>query len=197
MQKISSKYFLKGNNLLDKYLITYFNIIRISNKKLFEGYIVREFNLDELDNEIIGLLTEDGRMPIGELAKKLKVTAPTVRKRLKALEKNGIFKVSGLIDPSQNKQMITALVAMSVQSEGKLDQILGKIANLPNVAWAGVVTGRYDIMAEVVCLKGKDELYRFTTETILKLGNVVKSETFIIMRAKNNWLRRPKSVQDS
>jgi DNA-binding Lrp family transcriptional regulator len=92
--------------------------------------------------------------------------------------------------------MITALVAMSVRSEGKLDQILDKISHLPNVAWAGVVTGRYDILAEVICVKGKDELYRFTTETILKMGNVVRSETFILMRSKKNWLRLPKSVEE-
>jgi len=151
--------------------------------------------LDALDNEIIRLLTEDGRMPIGEMAKKLDVTAPTVRKRIKLLEKNGIFKVSGLIDPSRHREMITALVTMSVRSEGKLDQILDKIAHLPNVAWAGVVSGRYDIIAEVVCVKGKDELYRFTTETILKIGNVVKSETFIIMKSKHNWLCLPEGAE--
>ena len=54
-------------------------------------------NLDALDNEIVRLLTKDGRMSIGELANKLDVTAPTVRKRIKDLEKKGIFKVSGLI----------------------------------------------------------------------------------------------------
>jgi len=151
--------------------------------------------IDTLDNEIIRLLTEDGRMPIGEMAKKLKVTAPTVRSRIRELEKNGIFKVSGLIDPSRHRKMITALVAISVRSEGKLDQILDKIARLPNVAWVGVVTGRYDIMAEVMCVEGKEELYRFTTETILKMGNVVRSETFIVMKSKNNWLCLPEGVE--
>jgi Lrp/AsnC family transcriptional regulator for asnA, asnC and gidA len=157
---------------------------------------MNKINLDTLDNEIIRLLTENGRMPIGEMAKRLNVTAPTIRKRIKDLEKNGKFKVSGLIDPSQHQEMITALVAMSIRSDGKLDQILDKIAHLPNVAWAGVVTGRYDIIAEVICVEGKDELYRFTTETILKIGNVIRSETFILMRSKNNWLRLPKSVKE-
>jgi len=157
---------------------------------------MNKINLDTLDNEIICLLTENGRMPIGEMAKRLNVTAPTIRKRIKDLEKNGMFKVSGLIDPSQHQEMITALVAMSIRSDGKLDQILDKIAHLPNVAWAGVVTGRYDIIAEVICVEGKDELYRFTTETILKIGNVIRSETFILMRSKNNWLRLPKSVKE-
>jgi len=156
---------------------------------------VEKAKLDTLDNEIVRLLTEDGRMAIGEMAKKLNVTAPTVRNRIKALEKNGIFKVSGLIDPSRHKEMITAVVAMSVRSGGRMDQVLDKIANLPNVAWAGVVTGRYDIIAEVICVEGKEELYRFTTETILKMGNVVRSETFIIMKSKKNWICLPDGIE--
>lgn len=152
--------------------------------------------IDTLDNKIIRLLTENGRMPIGEMAKRLTVTAPTVRSRIKGLEKKGMFKVSGLIDPSRHEKMITALVAMSVRSNGKLDQILDKIAQLPNVAWAGVVAGRYDIIAEVICVEGKDELYRFTTDTILKIGNVTSSETFILMKSRNNWLQLPEGVEE-
>jgi Lrp/AsnC family transcriptional regulator for asnA, asnC and gidA len=164
---------------------------------LYRGQILMDkMDFDKLDNAIIRLLTENGRMPIGEMAERLKVTAPTIRKRIKDLEKNGIFKVSGLIDPSQHQEMITALVAMSVRSEGKMDQVLEKIAHLPNVAWAGVVTGRYDIIAEVVCIGGTAELYRFTTETILKMGNVVKSETFVIMKSRKNWICLPEGVDD-
>ena len=150
--------------------------------------------LDALDNEIIRLLTEDGRMSIGELAKQLNITTPTIRSRIKILEEKGLFKVSGLIDPSRHQDMITALVAMSIQSKGQMDQIMDKISRLPNVAWVGVVAGRYDIVAEVVCVGGKDELYQFTTETILKIGNVVRSETFIFMKSRQNWLRLPKGV---
>ncbi len=152
--------------------------------------------LDALDNEIIRLLTENGRMPTGELAKRLKITAPTVRYRIKDLEENGIFKVSGLINPSKHREMITAMVAMSVQSGGNLDQILEKISTLPNVVWAGVVTGRYDIMVQVVCVRGKDELYKFTTETILSIGNVIRSETFLMMKSKHNWICLPEGVAE-
>lgn len=157
---------------------------------------MKKTNLDTLDNEIIRLLTENGRMPIGNMAKRLNVTAPTIRNRIKGLEKNGMLKVSALIDPNQHQEMITALVAMSIQSGGKMSQILEKIAHLPNVAWAGVVTGRYDIIAEVFCIGGKAELYRFTTETILKMGNVVKSETFVIMESRNNWICLPEGVDE-
>lgn len=150
--------------------------------------------LDALDYEIIRLLTEDGRMSTGEMAKRLEVTAPTVRSRVKILEENELFKVSGLVDPSKHQNMITALVAMNIQSEGQMDKIIAKISQLPNVAWAGVVAGRYDIIAEVVCLGGREELYQFTTETILEIGNIVRSETFIIMKSRQNWLHLPEGV---
>ena len=153
-------------------------------------------NLDKLDNEIVRLLTEDGRMPIGEMAKRLNVTAPTVRARIKNLEKKGLFKVSGMVDPNQHPRMITALVAMNVRSEGKMDQILEKISRLPNVVWAGVITGRYDIIAQVAFVGGKTKLYKFTTETILKIGNVIKSETFIIMESRQNWLCLPEGTEE-
>ena len=153
-------------------------------------------NFDTLDNKIIRLLTEKGRMPIGEMSKRLNVTAPTIRNRINDLEKSGLFKVSGLIDPNKHQEMITALVAMSIKSDGKMDQILKNIGQLENVVWVGVVTGRYDIIAEVVCIGGKDELYRFTTETILKMGNVVRSETFIIMKSRHNWLCLPGGVEE-
>jgi Lrp/AsnC family transcriptional regulator for asnA, asnC and gidA len=130
------------------------------------------------------------------MASRLNVTAPTIRSRIKNLEESGMLKVSGVIDPNEHPQMVTALVAMSIRSHGKMDQILDKIAGLPNVIWAGVSTGRYDIIAEVVCVEGRDELYRFTTKTILTIGNVIRSETFIMMKSRNNWIRLPEGVEE-
>ena len=60
-------------------------------------------DLDALDNGIIRLLKGDGRMSLREMAKKLDIAAPTVQRRIKALEKKGIFKVSGLFDPNQHR----------------------------------------------------------------------------------------------
>ena len=81
-------------------------------------------------------------------------------------------------------------------AKSAMDQILEKIARLPNVVWAGVCTGRYDIIAEVVCVRGTEELYQFTTNTILKIGNVDRSETFILLKSRDNWICLPKDVAE-
>ena len=152
--------------------------------------------IDSLDNKIIRLLTEDGRIPIGDMATRLDVTAPTVRSRIKNLEESGMLKVSGLIDTYQHEEIITALIGLNIRSHGKLDQILDKVSRLDNVTWAAVVTGRYDIFAEVVVTGGTQDLYRFTTEIIPKVGTVLKSETFVIIKSKQKWVRLPKAVEE-
>ena len=152
--------------------------------------------LDALDNKIVRLLGEDGRMPVGDMAEKLGVTAPTVRSRIKSLEENGMLNIYGLIDPFQHQGLTTALVGMNIRSYGKLDRILEKVASLDNVVWAGVVTGRYDIIAQVVFTGGTSELYKFSVETISKIGNVNYSETFVMMKSRNQWIRLPEGVGD-
>jgi len=152
--------------------------------------------LDSLDKKIVRLLTEDGRIPVGDMAARLGVTAPTVRSRIKNLEKTGKLKITGLIDPFEHKDLITALIGLNILSYGKLNEILEKMANLEYVTWVAVVTGRYDVIAEVVVNGGMEDLYRLTTDIIPQVGNVAQTETFVIMKSKRKWVCLPEGFQD-
>ncbi len=152
--------------------------------------------LDSLDKKLVRLLAEDGRIPVGDMAARLGVTAPTVRSRIKNLEKAGKLKITGLIDPFEHKDLITALIVMNINSYGKLDEILEKLANLDYVTWVAVVTGRYDVIAEVVVNGGMEDLYRLTTDIIPQVGNVAQTETFVIMKSKRKWVCLPEGFQD-
>lgn len=151
--------------------------------------------LDSLDKKLVRLLTEDGRIPVGDMAVRLGVTAPTVRSRIKNLEKAGKLKITGLIDPFEHKDLITALIGLNILSYGKLDEILEKLANLDYVTWVAVVTGRYDVIAEVVVNGGMADLYRLTTDIIPQVGNVAQTETFVIMKSKRKWVCLPEGLQ--
>jgi Lrp/AsnC family transcriptional regulator, regulator for asnA, asnC and gidA len=150
--------------------------------------------LDELDRRLVGLLTRDGRMSVGDIASCLGVSAPTVRSRIKGLEKAGLLKISGLIDPAKHQDLTTALIGLNIISQGKLPDVLEKLEKLENITWAAVVTGRYDIMAEVVFKGEMDELYRITSIDIPKVGNVVKSETFVVMKSNSKWVSLPRGI---
>ena len=152
--------------------------------------------LDSLDKKLVRLLTEDGRIPVGEMAARLGVTAPTVRSRIKNLERAGMLKIAGLIDPFEHKDLITALIGLNILSYGKLDEILEKLANLDYVTWTAVVTGRYDVIAEVVVNGSMEDLYRLTTDIIPRVGNVAQTETFVIMKSKRKWVCLPGGFQN-
>lgn len=152
-------------------------------------------SLDDLDKKIIRLLSEDGRVAPATIATRLGVTAPTVRARIKSLEEAGLLKIAGLIDPCGNPGFTTALVGMNVRAYGKLDEIMDKLSQLDGVVSVAVVTGRYDIIAEVVVEGGNAALYELTSKIIPKVGVVDRSETFVIMAGRNKWVNLSKGFE--
>ncbi len=146
---------------------------------------------DSLDKKLVRLLAEDGRMSASILAERLSVTSPTVRSRIKSLAASGLLKIAGLIDPGRGQELTTAIVGLKIQSHGQLDKELELLAELEQVQWAAVVTGRYDAIVEVVVTGGMPDLYRLMTETIPNVGLVTQTETFVVMKSRRKWVFPP------
>jgi Lrp/AsnC ligand binding domain len=66
--------------------------------------------------------------------------------------------------------------------------VLQHLARIDQVIWAGVVTGRYDIFAEVVVAGGIAQLHALITNIIPRVGRVVQSETFGVTRSTKKWI---------
>ncbi len=155
---------------------------------------MKKRTLDDFDYRLVGLLSEDGRMPVGDIASRLGVTSPTVRARIKSLETSGVLRICGFINPFRHQEMTVALIGLNILSYGKLEEAMSRLEKLESVTWTAVVTGRYDVIAEVVFEGGMDELYHITSVEIPAIGNVVKSETFVIMKSFNKWVEMPQSL---
>jgi Lrp/AsnC family transcriptional regulator for asnA, asnC and gidA len=87
-------------------------------------------------------------------------------------------------------------MGINIQSYGKLDEALEKLTKLDQVRWAAIVTGRYDIFAEVVVSGGVEELHLLMTKFIPQLGRVTQSETFIITKSRSKWISLPQNLKD-
>ena len=71
------------------------------------------------------------------------------------------------------------------------------MSELPFVTSVSIVTGRYDLIAEVLIEGDMADLYRVTSELLPGLaepGCIQGSETFVVMRSHNRWLSVPKGV---
>ncbi|MBI9091760.1 MAG: Lrp/AsnC family transcriptional regulator [Desulfobacterium sp.] len=150
--------------------------------------------LDALDKKLIYYLSQDGRMPVKELVKKLEITSPTLQVRIKNLLQSGVLKIAGLIDVFKIDKLFMALVAIRVIDDAKIDETLNDLAELPEVDSVYAVTGRYDIFAEVLFSNNMEELYSFMSSKLPRQGNIDHSESFVVMKSKKKWTLLPPGI---
>ena len=143
--------------------------------------------LKSTDFYLMKYLSEDGQIPVKELAEKLQVTPPTVYSRIKNLLGTGVLKIAGQIDLFKLGNYQTAIVAINVDDDSKLESIMDTLSEFEEVQWSVAVTGRYDIFVEVILEKSMEALFNFHSKKLSKLDGVVNSESFVIMKTKNKW----------
>ncbi len=154
-----------------------------------------KIKLDSLDEKIVAALSRDGQMSTARISEKLEVTSPTVRSRIKGLIGSGVLKIAGLVDPFRTKGVTVALVGISLVSHKQLDEKLEQLSAIPRVNWAAVVTGRYDIIVEIILSDDMGDLYHFLDQDLSKLGGIGSSESFVVMKAKRKWVCLPEGVR--
>lgn len=150
--------------------------------------------VDATDRALLARLMEDGRVALSKLAKQVGVSRPTAATRLRLLTDNGLLRVCGLVDVLQMRGLTMALVGVTVDRH-QLDEKVEQIAALREVTWAAVVTGRYDIMAEVVTEEGVNGLYDFLNTSLRSVGGITASEMFVVLETRNKWMRLPAALR--
>ena len=146
------------------------------------------------DAVLIEHLIQDGRLPVGTLSRAMGVTAPTVRSRLKALTEAGTVRIAALVNAVLARNLTVALVGICLDTY-QLEDKLEEVAALDQVNWAAVVTGKYDLLVEVISTEGMAGLHRFLCEKLYKVGGIKSSETFVVMTSRRKWLLLPPGVR--
>ncbi len=148
-------------------------MIEISEKKFVE-------NIDAIDQKIIALLHDDGRMPFSKIAEKLNVSPGMVRMRYNRLVELGLVRVVAITNPLRLGYKTMAL--LGIRAEGKsLIKIAEQIKALEEVIYLIITSGAYDIIAEVIC-RDHAHLLQFLTEKLYSIEGVRESETFIHLK---------------
>lgn len=142
--------------------------------------------IDKINEKIIRILSEDGRMPNNEIASKVGVSEGTIRNRIKKLLNWGFFKVRGLINPDKfiEKQLIYILIKLEISRNWK--EIAQKVSELPHVKSVSMITGRFDLLVELFI--EPHNLLHFLTEELTKIGNISSTESLVTIKNFNKWI---------
>ncbi len=106
---------------------------------------------DDLNQSIIKLLQEDGRMPYKDVARALDVSEGTIRNRVQSMKQSGLLKIVALADPMAVKYKADAMIGIKVASPATPKQVAERLAKFSEVVYVIWVSGRYDLLIEVVC----------------------------------------------
>ncbi len=144
-------------------------------------------DLDQTDRGIIAQLREDGRRPNSQIARALGVSEATVRKRLDRLRGNGVVQIIGLVNPALTELPVDVIIGLNVNPGSTVD-IGSRLTEMDEVVWVAHVTGRYQLMVEIL-LADNDALIRFMNESLGSIAGILSAETITVLEhAKLNYI---------
>jgi Lrp/AsnC family transcriptional regulator for asnA, asnC and gidA len=133
--------------------------------------------VSESDRAIIRALQTDGRRPFSQIATEVGASEKTVRRRVAELRASGIIQITTVTNPRLLGFQCLALIGVHVDHSRPLSQVAADISAIPAVDYAVVVTGRYDLLVEVLCRDRADLLDVLETR-LSSIDGVSGTETF-------------------
>lgn len=142
--------------------------------------------LDETDRAIVERLRHENETNT-DLARQLGVSEGTIRQRLKRLRESGVLRVAAGINPDALENQQAAVVAVNVAKASLLERKARQIAELPHVLSVSIVSGRYDLMAEVL-VDSNHGLVEFLTGELADVDDVSATESFLLLKSYGKYV---------
>jgi len=109
---------------------------------------------DDLNRAIIKMLQQDGRLPYKDIARALKVSEGTIRNRVQSMKQSGALKIVALADPMAIRYQADAMIGIKIANPATPRQVAQRLSEQGEVVYVLWVSGRYDLLIEVVCETG-------------------------------------------
>ena len=146
----------------------------------------KNYEIDNVDLQILNILSEDAKMPYTEVAKKVFVSGGTVHVRMKKLEEMGIVKGTTLkIDYSKLGYDITCFLGIYLEKSSLYDEVVSKLKEISEIATIRYTTGNYNIFCKIYC-KDTQHLRDVLHDKIQKVDGIESTETFISLEESVN-----------
>lgn len=141
---------------------------------------------DTLDWKIMDLLRKE-HWNNNALARKLNVSEGTIRQRLKRLKDHEVLRVRGQINPDILEDQQLALIGVNLSDAKMLEAKAQEVVDLPHVLSVSIVSGRYDIMIELLVNSNKG-LVDFLTKHLSTVDGLHSSETFLMLKSYHKYV---------
>lgn len=139
-----------------------------------------EIALDALDHKIIAVLQENARQTNAEVAAQVGSSEPTVRRRVDRLLEHQVIKIVAVAPPFSLGYHIVAILGIQID-HSFLDEIQEALLAMPEIRFAGVTLGSYDVVTEV-WFRSNKELLAFLHERLSKIPGIQRIESLQVAK---------------
>jgi Lrp/AsnC family transcriptional regulator for asnA, asnC and gidA len=106
--------------------------------------------LDNLDRQILKLISDDARIPFLEVARACGVSGAAIHQRIQKLTSMGILKGSQfLIDPEKIGYETCAYIGLNLKNPASFDAVVEELKRIPEVVECHYTTGNYDMFIKL------------------------------------------------
>lgn len=142
--------------------------------------VMESIQLDDLDLQLIDLLSTDARVSNRKIAAELGVTEGTVRGRIKRLQQEGLIAFTAITGLGMAEKSRLAFISIQAEVEN-VRAIARQVAELPLINAVMITMGQGNILA--MCLFDElDGLVDVASDRILALPGVHHVETSIAVK---------------
>ena len=121
--------------------------------------MINMYGKDNIDGKIVRLLSRNARQSSDTIAKKLKLSSATIRRRVNKLVKDKTVRIVAAVDHTASSSSFITVIALDVVHDS-LDKTAKKLAANEHFLWISTTTGRFDILA-VANFITADKFYDF------------------------------------
>jgi Lrp/AsnC family transcriptional regulator for asnA, asnC and gidA len=144
--------------------------------------------VDSVDQQVILALNEDARAPFRQIAKRVGISESRVRQRVSHLTESGAVKVMAITNPFNLGFRRLAWLGVNVGPGASAGDVVERLSKVPSIAYLAVCAGRFDILAEAVCIDDRD-LLRVLDRDIRPMDGVRQVESWVFLEAHYKRLR--------
>ncbi len=151
---------------------------------------------DKLNRMIVRMLEEDGRRPFAEIAAALNVSEGTIRNRVSGMRQAGELRIVALVDPGAAEYQTDAMLGLKVAASATPASVAERLAAQQEVVYILWVSGRYDLLVEIVS-EERDALVRFLETHIHGKPDIASVETMTGLKSMKNQFLLKKNWETS
>lgn len=141
-------------------------------------------NIDELDQKILKLITQNARIPFLEVARECGVSGAAIHQRVQRLLNMGIIIGSEfIVSPEKLGYNTCAFMGIHLEKASFHKKVVEQLMKIPEIIECHYTTGQYAIFVKIQTKTNK-HLKQIIDEEFQKIEGIARTETFMSLEVE-------------